>query len=185
QRSPVLDRPVGDAPVGVQPVGLGERAGRAGVQAEGAAPAEIFKWPVRRQVEAEEELAEEEPRSTLGMEQHRILPHRADPRPSRQLALEDRPGVDVAPGLAARERREDALLNGPETLADDLVIILPAGVAGHPAPEVSRRLRLPLAVLPIKRMVRGAHAEAAAGAGEDRGGIEPRLDPPAEVLHPR
>ena len=119
------------------------------------------------------------------MEQHRVLPHRADPRPRRQLPFEDRPGVHVAPGLAAGERRADALFHGPEVLADDLVIVLPAGVAGHPAPEVPGRLRLPLAVLPVQRVVLEGHAEDAAGAGEDLRRIEPRLQPPAEVLHPR
>ncbi len=56
ERPAVLDRPVGDAAVAVQPVGLGERAGRAGVEAEGAAAAEVGERLVGREVEAEEEL---------------------------------------------------------------------------------------------------------------------------------
>src|SRR6185295_15847723 len=177
------DRPVGDAAVAVQAVRLRESPGGTGFEAEGAAPAEIGERLVRRQIEAQEQLAEQEPGAGLGMEEQRVLAHRPEPRPRRQLAFQDRPGIHVAPGFATGERITNARLNYLQPLRHHLVVVRAPGVAGHPAPEISRRLRLPRAVLSLQGMVLERHAEDAARSRENLRGTDPRLAPTFHVAH--
>jgi hypothetical protein len=66
------------------------------------------------------------------------------------------------------------------------VVVLPPGIPGHPPPEIPGGLRLPFPpFLYIEGVILKGHAEGAPGAGKDLGRIEPRLQPPPEIPHPR
>src|SRR6185369_15318269 len=123
ERSAVLDGPVADAAVAVQAVRLREGAGGTGFEAAGAGPAEVREGDVRRQVEREEKLAEEEPGAGFRMQQVGVLPGHSETRPRRQLALQDGSGVDVPPAGGTGEGREDSGLQGGEPLAHHVVVV--------------------------------------------------------------
>src|SRR5690606_7963567 len=72
-RTLVLDGEVRDAAPRVQPVGRDDRAGGAGVDAAGAAPAVLADRLVGRQREIGVERADEEGRAAAGVEQQRVL----------------------------------------------------------------------------------------------------------------
>jgi hypothetical protein len=154
--------------------------GRAGLQATGAAPAEVGEGDVRRQVEGEEELAQEEPGARLRMEQVRVLAHGPEAGPRRELTLQDRAGIYIAPRDGPRERRGDPVLQRLEALSHDVVVVTPPGIAGDPGPEVVVRLRLS-----FERMVLESDTESAPGAGHDPGRLQPGFDPLLEPAHPR
>src|SRR5688572_24094739 len=105
----VLDRPVADAQVAAQPVGPDQRPGRTSLEAPRAAPAQVGERQVGRQVEREQQLADQKPRTAVRVQEHCVLTERPETGARRELALEDRTGVDVGPGGAAGEGTLDAL----------------------------------------------------------------------------
>src|SRR6185295_18231319 len=178
--SPVLDRPVADAAPGVQAIGLRESAGRAGVQAAGAAAAEIGERRVGGQVERRQDLAEQEPGAAFRVEQHRVLAHRSEAGARGDLALEERTGIDRETGSGAGEGRLDAVAQRAEPPAHEIVVVGAARVAGDARPEVALRL-----LLARERRVLEGDAESAPGAFEPPRGIEPDLEPMRHPGHPR
>ncbi len=112
----MLDRPIGDAPIAVQPVGLGKRTRGTGVEAQRAISTKVFEGLLglkTTQIQREKQLAEQEPRPALRMQQHRVLSHRPQTGAGRQLALQHGTGIHIAARLAVRKRLADPSLQVP------------------------------------------------------------------------
>src|SRR5437867_4377258 len=74
-----LDGQVADAARGVEDVRGGQGAGRARVEARGAAPAHVGAGGVGKQLEVGDQLAEEEPRAVLRVQEAGVLAPGAEP----------------------------------------------------------------------------------------------------------
>ena len=134
----VLDRPVADAAVAVEAVGLGEGAGRAGVQAAGAAPAEVGqrRRPAPGRGRGTARRGGTTSRLPGGAASCSSPPRRAPPAPPARA-----PGPARCPRSARLtqpgERRGDPGLQSRQPLPHDVVVVAPAGIPGHPRPEVA------------------------------------------------
>src|SRR5687768_13323088 len=126
----MLDREIGDAPVGVENAGLDERVGRTSLEAAGTAATAVgVERRVGLQVEIEQQGAEKKERAMSWTDQHRVL---ADPPESsalREVALENRAGIDVRfPADVASTLRLDPPVQRLESRHHDVVVIIAARV---------------------------------------------------------
>ena len=75
---------------------------RAGVQALRAGAAAADCGIIRGQGNRKKDLAEQEPRSATGVDEHRVLAEPADSRALGDLPLQYRPGIDITSALGIR-----------------------------------------------------------------------------------
>ena len=108
-----LDREVADAAARVEHVGRDQSAGGAGVQARGAGPAHVGARRVRLHLQVGDDLAEEEPRAVLGMQQTGVLAPRPQAGGGGVGALHDRSGVHVDARLHRAQLGDQARRGGP------------------------------------------------------------------------
>src|SRR5262249_14437394 len=144
-------------------------AGGAGGDAAHAGAAMILGQGHRVDLEVAHQLAEEEVRARVTVQDERVLRDPADAGTPRPFALEDRAGVDVREvaraGKAARQHGGEAI----ETRLDVAVIVRADRVAGdaaaQPPAPVARRGR--------RRPIRKPHADEAPCPRELYARIEP------------
>src|SRR6185312_11490720 len=105
-RALVLDRQVGNAAPRVELVGLGERGGRAGVEAGAAAPATVALGGIGIEREAQIDFAEKQPRPELARNQVGVLALPAEPRLLSQRLFHHRRGIDEDLELGRPLRRD-------------------------------------------------------------------------------
>ena len=105
-----LDGEIGNAAPRVEHEGRHERSGGADLEAGGAAAAVHAGEPgVHRQRDVGEDLAEEEPRARVRIDQHGVLADPAEAGLLRHAALQHRRAVDEHALRAARALGEDAV----------------------------------------------------------------------------
>ena len=122
--------------------GADERAGRAAVQASGAAAAGGADRRVGLELGRREDRADEDPRARRRVgEQVRVLADPAEPRPRRQRAFGQRPVVDVG-DLAGRQPARAQVGGQPlEPAAQGVVVVGADRVARDPAGRLRRARR--------------------------------------------
>jgi hypothetical protein len=90
----------------------------------------LGEWRIGLELRVHEQGTEEEERSAARVDQHRILPEPPQAREPREVALEDRAGVDIRP---ARDPRPALRLQPfeelPQSLLEDAVVVAAARVA--------------------------------------------------------
>src|SRR5712691_1765507 len=114
-----------------------DRAGWAGVDAAGAGSAAGDLWRIGRELERRKNFREEKPGAQLAVEQHRALAVPADPGFGGKVALEHRPGIDVAFLLAAERGEKRVQL--AQLLFHHLMVIIAPGITGNPTLTFVRR----------------------------------------------
>src|SRR3990172_3088185 len=90
-----LDRQIGDTTAGIQPIWADEGVRGAGLETEITRAAPVHDRPVRRELEAQEHLAEEKPRASLRGDEMSVFSDPSDPGPAGELPFQHRPGIDV------------------------------------------------------------------------------------------
>ena len=130
--------------------GADERVGRARVEAPRARAAPVrLERRVGRQLEVEHAARRGRRTSRARVDQHRALAEPPEPRAPREVALEDRPRVDVrlARHRRARRARATASLQRAQPLDHHVVVVVAARVARDRArrlaPAVVHRRRRP------------------------------------------
>src|SRR5215510_5473999 len=91
----MLDGEIRNALRGIEHAWRADRVRRAGFNAERARTALIERRGVRFQIQAADDLAEEDPRTELGIDDAGVLADPADAGVARVDALLDRTGVDI------------------------------------------------------------------------------------------
>lgn len=96
-----FDGQVADAQPRIQPVRGDNRPCRAGIETTVAGAAVFALGRVGRQIEVGENFAEKDPVAELAADQVGVFADEADPRPLRQVAFENRPGINGRESPAA------------------------------------------------------------------------------------
>src|SRR5687767_9782166 len=131
----MFNRQVRQAPRGIEHARFDERAGRARLQASGAAAALLEPLAVGLESERCDDLAEEKPRPELGVDQTRVLANPAQPGVLRVNPLLNRTAIHVRPGLEPfellrPERATDPRKQSIEAHLQDVVIVVAPGISG-------------------------------------------------------
>ncbi len=99
----MLDCPVADTAIGIQSVGFRQRTRRTGFEAPGTTATEIGYGEIRLQLQAEEQLSQQKPRTRLLTQEHGVLAEDSDSGPAGELTFQDRSGIDIGSRRTARE----------------------------------------------------------------------------------
>ena len=145
----VFDGQVGDAAARIEPVRRDDRLGRADVDAAHAGAAMRAGRRVDRQRQVDVDLAEEEPRAAVLVDQAGVLADPAQPGVARQRALEHRRRVDEHAMAERPDLLGDAVGELLQALPHQLVVVAAERVArdvgalavGERAPRPRRRRR--------------------------------------------
>ena len=160
-----------DAPRRVEHARLGQRSGRAGVEAGGAGAAVVgLQRRVGRQHDVGEEGREQEVAAGLRIDEHRVLAEPAETGSPGEVALRDRRGIDHAPRAAARHAGLEPRREVVDPRPQEVVVVVAPGIPGHPAlprqaaPRIGKR-----------GMVGGEHHHARGAVEEGHGRPPQRL----------
>src|SRR5258706_1187622 len=173
-----LDGQVADAARGVEDVRRGECLGGARLEAGRAAAAHVGPWPVGGQLQVGHDLAQEEPRAVLGMEEARVLAPRPEAGGRRPGPLDDRPGVGVGPARNRPRLFPQAVHEAVEHRLQHVVVVITPGVARDPA-AVARRLD----GVGVRRVVLHSDRDQRAGPGEGRAQVAAPRHLRREIRH--
>src|SRR5688500_13242835 len=130
----VLDGEVRDAAPRIELVGRADRLRRADVDAALAAAAVIVLRRIGRQRQVAIDLAQEEPRARIAVEEQRVLAAPAQARALRQLDLDDRSRIGEGAVAERPDLPLDALAQRLQARGQHLVIIAAAGIPGDRCP---------------------------------------------------
>ena len=138
-----LDGQVGDATGRVEHAGIDERSCRTRIQAAGARAALLEPFGVGLEVERADDLAEEQPRPELRVDQAGVLANPPEPRVLRVDPFLHRPGVDVGPRLEGLVRFGSHPGEQPvEPFLQDIVVVVAPGVPGQSRDAARRLIRV-------------------------------------------
>src|SRR5690625_240140 len=126
----VFDGEVGDAAAGVEAVGRGDGPGGADVDAAGAAAAVGGRRLVHRQREIKVDLAEEEPRAPVAIDEAGVLADPAQAGVAGEGALEHRRGIDEDAEAEGADLLGDLRRQLLQPVAHELVVVPPQGITG-------------------------------------------------------
>ena len=174
----MLDGEIGDAAPRVEPVGAEKGIGRADVEARAALAAMIGLGGIGRQIEAEINLAEEQPGAEIARDEVGVLALPAETGLRGQRFFHHRRGVDEDLQFAA-PARNDLLRQSLEAPLDQLVIVA--------VPRIDRDIAARALFQQRQRIVGGAVIQSqhrdAFHLGPQRLGAGARLDTLGEPAH--
>jgi hypothetical protein len=130
-RVPVLNRVVGDAPPGVHHERFHDGAGGTGRDAAVAAAAEGGGGLIRRQLEGDEQVAQQQPGAPLPVDQIPVLPDPAQPGLLRPGPVHERSAVHTGAPVGAGSLLLQPAPQPSQALLHHPVIISPPPVASH------------------------------------------------------
>ena len=178
-RATQFDRQIRDAAPGIDPVGGDDGPRRTGVDARGALTAVVADRRIRGQRQIGQDLAEEEARTGIAIEQQGVLASPAQPRALTDRDLHQRRRVDDDAPLVRLIFR-DAQGEPLEALAQHLVIVATEGISRH---ESQRGLGEHLVRRPGRGEVVHACGDDAAATGHQQVGPAAEAAVTRHIIH--